>query len=62
LGVLGAVAGLAGSWAALEAVRQIVGFGEEAAGKVHVFDAIAPALRTLKIAKDPGCRTCAKLA
>ncbi|HEY0313040.1 MAG TPA: HesA/MoeB/ThiF family protein [Allosphingosinicella sp.] len=58
LGVLGAVGGLAGSWAALEAVRQIVGFGEDAAGKVHVFDALAPGLRTLKIARDPGCSAC----
>jgi molybdopterin/thiamine biosynthesis adenylyltransferase len=62
LGVLGATAGLAGSWAALEAVRQIVGFGEEATGKVHVFDGLVPALRTLKIAKDPGCRACGGLA
>ncbi|HEX9947930.1 MAG TPA: HesA/MoeB/ThiF family protein [Allosphingosinicella sp.] len=59
LGVLGAMAGLAGSWAALEAIRQIVGFGEEAAGKVHVFDGLAPGMRTLRIVKDPGCRTCA---
>lgn len=58
LGVLGAMAGIAGSWAAVEAIRQVVGFGEEAAGKVHVFDGLAPSLRTLKIVKDPGCRTC----
>jgi adenylyltransferase/sulfurtransferase len=58
LGVLGATAGIAGSWAAMEAIRQIVGFGEEAAGKVHVFDGLAPAVRTLRIARDPGCRTC----
>lgn len=56
LGVLGAAAGLAGSWAALEAIRQIVGFGGDSAGKLHVFDALEPALRTLRIAKDPACR------
>ena len=61
LGVLGATTGIAGSWAALEAVRQIVGFGEDAAGKVHVFDGLAPGLRTMRIAKDPGCRTCGAL-
>jgi adenylyltransferase/sulfurtransferase len=59
LGVLGAMAGVAGSWAAVEAIRQIVGFGDEAAGKVHVFDGLAPAMRTLKIGKDPACRACA---
>ena len=58
LGVLGAMAGIAGSWAAMEAIRQIVGFGEAAAGKVHVFDGLKPAMRTLRIAKDPGCRAC----
>ncbi|HEX6375109.1 MAG TPA: HesA/MoeB/ThiF family protein [Allosphingosinicella sp.] len=59
LGVLGAMAGIAGSFAALEAIRQIVGFGGEAAGRVHVFDGLAPAMRSLKIVKDPGCRACA---
>jgi adenylyltransferase/sulfurtransferase len=62
LGVLGAAAGLAGSWAALEAIRQIVGFGGEAAGKLHLFDALKPAMRSLNIAKDPACRTCGAAA
>lgn len=59
LGVLGAMAGIAGSWAALEAIRQILGFGGEAAGRVHIFDGLAPSMRSLRIVKDPGCRTCA---
>jgi molybdopterin/thiamine biosynthesis adenylyltransferase len=58
LGVLGAMVGIAGSFAALEAVRQIIGFGGEAAGKIHIFDGLAPAMRTLRIVKDPGCRGC----
>lgn len=62
LGVLGAAAGIAGSWAALEAIRQIVGFGGEAAGKVHVFDGLAPAMRSLKVVKDPACRACSAQA
>jgi molybdopterin/thiamine biosynthesis adenylyltransferase len=61
LGVLGAMAGLAGSWAALEAIRQILGFGGEAAGKVHIFDGLEPGMRTIRIVKDPGCRTCGAL-
>jgi molybdopterin/thiamine biosynthesis adenylyltransferase len=60
LGVLGATAGIAGSFAALEAIRQIVGFGEEAAGKVHVFDGLAPSMRTLRVPRDPACRACAQ--
>lgn len=58
LGVLGAMVGLAGSFAALEAVRHIVGFGEPATGKLHVFDGLAPAMRTLRLVKDPGCSAC----
>jgi molybdopterin/thiamine biosynthesis adenylyltransferase len=59
LGVLGAAAGLAGSWAALEAVREIVGFGGEQKGKLHLFDALKPEMRSLNIVKDPACRACA---
>lgn len=58
LGVLGAMAGLAGSFAALEAVRHITGFGEPATGKLHIFDGLKPAMRTVRIAKDPACRGC----
>jgi molybdopterin/thiamine biosynthesis adenylyltransferase len=58
LGVLGAMAGIAGSFAALEAIRQIVGFGGEATGKVHIFDGLAPAMRSVRIVKDPACSAC----
>ena len=57
-GVLGAMAGLVGSWAAMEAVRAITVFGPDPAGKVHVLDGLTPVLRTIRIAKDPGCRSC----
>jgi adenylyltransferase/sulfurtransferase len=58
LGVLGAMVGIAGSFAALEAIRFLIGFGEDSAGKLHVFDGLAPAMRTIRIVKDPACRTC----
>jgi adenylyltransferase/sulfurtransferase len=57
-GVLGAFAGLAGSWAAMEVVRAITGFGDNPAGKLHVFDGLAPAMRSLRIVKDRACRGC----
>ncbi|MBS0312551.1 MAG: HesA/MoeB/ThiF family protein [Proteobacteria bacterium] len=57
-GVLGAMAGLIGSWAALEAVRAVTGFGPDPAGKVHIFDGVTPAMRTIRIPKDPACRAC----
>ena len=59
LGVLGAMVGIAGSWAALEAIRHIAGFGEEAAGKLHIFDGLKPGMRTIRIVKDPACSGCA---
>lgn len=58
LGVLGAMAGIAGTFAALEVIRQIAGFGPDQAGKLHVFDGLAPAMRTIRIAKDPACSAC----
>lgn len=58
LGVLGAMVGIAGNFAALEAIRQLVGFGEEALGKVHIFDGLAPAMRSIRIVKDPACSVC----
>ncbi len=61
LGVLGAMAGIGGSWAAMEAIRQIAGFGDEQAGKVHIFDGLKPAMRTIRIGKDPACRACTTL-
>ena len=62
LGVLGALTGLAGSWAAMEAIRAITGFGADPAGKLHVFDGLGATLRTIRIVKDPACRTCGRRA
>jgi molybdopterin-synthase adenylyltransferase len=58
LGVLGAMVGVAGTVAALEVLRAITGFGEEAGGKLHLFDGLRPSFRTLRITKDPACRGC----
>jgi adenylyltransferase/sulfurtransferase len=58
-GVLGALAGVMGSLAALEAVRAITGFGEDSAGKLLRVDALTLAFRTVKLRKDPGCPACA---
>jgi molybdopterin-synthase adenylyltransferase len=57
-GVLGAMTGIVGSMAALEAVRAITGFGEDARGKLHLFDGLAPGMRTIRMPKDPACKTC----
>ncbi|OYW45759.1 MAG: molybdopterin biosynthesis protein MoeB [Sphingomonadales bacterium 32-68-7] len=61
-GMLGAMAGWAGTFAALQAIRVLLapvgGLGEAQFGRLHLLDGLAPSLRTLSIAKDPGCRAC----
>lgn len=58
-GVLGALAGIMGSMAAMETIRQITGFGDDTAGRLLLFDASSLRVRTLALPKDPGCPTCA---
>jgi adenylyltransferase/sulfurtransferase len=57
-GVLGAIAGVMGSLAAMEAIRVITGFGEDSAGKLLLVDALSLRFRTVKLPKDPGCVAC----
>lgn len=58
-GVLGALTGVLGSLAAIEAIRQLVPFGDDSAGKLLLVDALALRFRTIALAKDPGCRCAA---
>jgi molybdopterin-synthase adenylyltransferase len=58
LGVLGAMVGVMGSYAAMEAIRVVTGFGEAQKGKLHIIDGLTPSMRTIKLPKDPECRTC----
>ncbi|WP_174292210.1 molybdopterin-synthase adenylyltransferase MoeB [Sphingomonas bacterium] len=60
-GVLGPVAGIMGSLAALEVIRSCVPFGEDMAGRLLLVDALAMRFRTLTLPKDPGCR-CGQVA
>ncbi|MBB4155127.1 adenylyltransferase/sulfurtransferase [Sphingomonas jinjuensis] len=57
-GVLGPVTGILGSLAALEAIRCIAPFGDDAAGKLLLADLLALRFRTLRLPKDPGCPAC----
>ena len=59
-GVLGAMCGLMGSFAAMEAIRYLTGFGEDAKGKLHIFDGLKPAMRTIALPKDAECSSCSK--
>lgn len=61
-GVLGPVTGMLGSMAALEAIRALVPFGDDPAGRLLLIDALAWRFRTLALPKDPGCAACAQTA
>ena len=58
LGVLGAMTGVMGSLAALEAMRAIIGFGDDSTGKLLLIDALAFRFRTIALPKDPACAGC----
>lgn len=61
-GVLGAMVGWVGSFAAMQAVRVMLdgkaAFGEPGWGQLHLLDGTTPGMRTLRIAKDAGCWAC----
>jgi molybdopterin-synthase adenylyltransferase len=52
-GVLGALTGVIGSMMALEAIREIVGFGEGLVGKLLMIDVRNMRFETLRYARDP---------
>lgn len=60
-GVLGALTGVMGSLGALEAIRAIVPFGEDSAGKLVIADLLSLRFRTLSIPADPACAACAQV-
>lgn len=59
-GVIGALTGILGSMAALEAIRALVPFGEDSAGKLLIADLMALRFRTLSLPKDQGCPACGR--
>ena len=61
-GMLGAMAGWTGTFAAMQAVRVLLQgvsrFGDPMWGKLHILDGLGASMRTLTIAKDPACKGC----
>ena len=64
-GMLGAMAGWVGTFAAIQAIRVLLEdvstLGDPHFGKLHILDGIKPGMRTLSIAKDPECKGCGGL-
>lgn len=57
-GVMGALAGMVGTMAALEAVRALSGWGSPLAGRLAIVDMLERRWREVGVAKDPGCPAC----
>jgi adenylyltransferase/sulfurtransferase len=57
-GILGAVAGVAGTLQATEALKELLGLGDSLAGKLLIYDALGPSFRTIAVPKDPHCKLC----
>jgi adenylyltransferase/sulfurtransferase len=58
MGVFAPLTGMVGAIQAMEAIKLIVGTGESLSGRLLMIDANAADWRTVKVAKDPGCRVC----
>ncbi len=58
VGVVGALAGVVGSMAALETIKLITGAGEALTGRLLIYDGLAGTARTVAVARDPTCRVC----
>ena len=59
VGVIGALAGVVGSMAALEAIKLIAGAGQPLTGRLLIYDGLAGTARTVSVAADPDCPVCA---
>jgi molybdopterin/thiamine biosynthesis adenylyltransferase len=60
VGVIGALAGVIGTMAALEALKLITEAGQPLSGRLLLYDGLNGSSRVVKIPADPTCRVCAK--
>lgn len=65
-GVLGAMVGWVGSFAAMQAIRVLLcgvsALGDPQWGTLHLMEGLSPAMRSFQIAKDPACKGCGSAA
>jgi adenylyltransferase/sulfurtransferase len=60
-GVLGVVAGVVGSLAAAEVLKELLRLGASLAGRLLLYDALEGTTRTIALPADPNCPDCAAL-
>lgn len=58
VGVVGALAGVIGSMAALEVIKLTTGAGEALTGRLLLYDGLAGTARTVRVGADPHCPVC----
>lgn len=58
-GIVGAVTGAIGSMAALEVIRALVPFGDDAVGQMVIADFMSRRFRSVRVPADPACPACA---
>lgn len=58
VGVVGALAGVVGSMAALETIKLITGAGDDLTGRLMIYDGLAATARTVRVTADPHCPVC----
>lgn len=58
VGVVGALAGVIGSMAALETIKLIAGAGEPLTGRLLIYDGLNGQARTVRVGADPACPVC----
>ena len=57
-GVLGVLPGIIGSIQALEAIKLILGLGDDLSGRLLAYDSLEQSFRTFKVRRDPACPAC----
>lgn len=60
VGVVGALAGVIGAMAALEAIKIVTGAGEPLNGRLMLYDGLSATSRTVSVTADPACPVCSR--
>ena len=59
---IGALGGVMGSLQALEVVKELLELGDSLSGRLLLYDALRGDVRTVRLRRDPHCRTCGSTA
>ena len=54
-GIAGPLAGMLGSWQALEAIKELLSIGESLSGSLLILDALSGNIRKTQLPRDPAC-------